>query len=213
MTKNINNRDGLKFFGRVSASVSHDIKNVLAIINEEAGLIQDLCRMAEKGMEISPERFMSVAGNILGQIRRGDEIVKCMNTFAHSVDHDVRMVDVAEVIKLLVKLSARLAGMKNAKLELGQCSNAEINIDVYGLEQLLFNLILTCLDNMGDSRELFLGCEKSGSDCLVTVTGAGESSKAITPEIEELAQAIDVRLSSDDNERTIKITMAGDPAV
>ena len=32
---------GLQFFGKVSASISHELKNVLAIINENAGLLED----------------------------------------------------------------------------------------------------------------------------------------------------------------------------
>ena len=33
--------EGLQFFGKMSASISHEIKNVLAIINENTGLIED----------------------------------------------------------------------------------------------------------------------------------------------------------------------------
>jgi hypothetical protein len=35
-------RQGLQFFGKISASVSHEIKNVLAVIGENAGLLEDL---------------------------------------------------------------------------------------------------------------------------------------------------------------------------
>jgi len=43
--------DSLRFFGKIVASISHEIKNVMAIINEKAGLIKDLTLMAEKGVE------------------------------------------------------------------------------------------------------------------------------------------------------------------
>ena len=39
---------GLRFFGMMTASVSHEIKNVLAIINENAGLMSDLTQMMMK---------------------------------------------------------------------------------------------------------------------------------------------------------------------
>ena len=207
MANNIENRSGLKFFGRVSASVSHDIKNVLAIINEEAGLIQDLCRMAEKGMEIQPERFMQVAGNILGQIRRGDEIVKSMNTFAHSVDQDVRLVDIAALLGLMVRLSARLAGMKSVNLTLGNCQDAEIKTDAYGLQHLLFNLILSCLDNMGTVRELSLYCNKTPDGSVVVLSGAERAKEALTEEIKELAAPLGAGLEADDTEHEIKVVL------
>ncbi len=41
--------DGLRFFGMINASISHEIKNVLAIISESAGLMEDLLLLAQKG--------------------------------------------------------------------------------------------------------------------------------------------------------------------
>ena len=40
----------LRYFGQVSASISHELKNVLAILNENAGLLQDYAAMAEQGI-------------------------------------------------------------------------------------------------------------------------------------------------------------------
>ena len=33
---------GLRFFGKINSSISHEMRNVLAIINENAGLMKDL---------------------------------------------------------------------------------------------------------------------------------------------------------------------------
>ena len=38
--------DNLAFFGKVNASISHELKNVMAIIAETAGLLGDLSEMA-----------------------------------------------------------------------------------------------------------------------------------------------------------------------
>ncbi len=45
---------GLQCFGSISASISHELKNALAIINENAGLLEDLSFMAEKGLPLDP---------------------------------------------------------------------------------------------------------------------------------------------------------------
>ncbi|MCJ7596564.1 MAG: sensor histidine kinase, partial [Desulfobacterales bacterium] len=74
---------GLQFFGKISASISHEIKNVMAIITESAGLMEDLTVLAEKGMPIDPQRLKTHAGKIMTQIRRADEIIKNMNRFSH----------------------------------------------------------------------------------------------------------------------------------
>ena len=84
---------GLQFFGKVSASISHEIKNVLAIMNENAGLLEDYTRMLENGKPINTERFKTLAGKVLKQIQRADGIVKRLNRFAHSVENFAISVD------------------------------------------------------------------------------------------------------------------------
>jgi len=104
--------EGVRFFGEISASISHEIKNVLAIVNENAGLLQDMVMMIEKGMPLSPERLSGLARSIVRQVNRGDRIIKDMNRFAHSADHPKETVDIGEVIHFISMLAARLIAMK-----------------------------------------------------------------------------------------------------
>ena len=57
-------KGGFQFFGKISASISHDIKNVLAVLNENAGLLEDLVLMAEKGASFNHERVKSLANSM-----------------------------------------------------------------------------------------------------------------------------------------------------
>jgi len=105
-------REGIRFFGEISASISHEIKNVLAIINENAGLLEDMVGMSQKGMPLSTERLVGLARSIVRQVARGDGIVKRMNRFAHSADNQTETVDVGELLHFLSNLTARLAAMR-----------------------------------------------------------------------------------------------------
>ena len=67
---------GLKFFGKMSATISHEINNALAIINENAGLMQDFTHMVDKGIPLDPKRLNTLAGKIIQQVRRAEGIVK-----------------------------------------------------------------------------------------------------------------------------------------
>ncbi len=107
--------EGIRFFGEMSASVSHEIKNVLAIVNENAGLLKDLVAMGERGMPPSLERLKILAEAIERQILRGDRIVKNMNRFAHSADHPQEAVDVCEVIRFVIDLTSRLISMRGVE--------------------------------------------------------------------------------------------------
>ena len=74
----------------MSASISHEIKNALAIINESAGLLEDFSLLAEKGRPIDPERLKLLAQSVLKQVQRADGLVKKMNRFAHSADDAIK---------------------------------------------------------------------------------------------------------------------------
>ncbi len=108
----------VQVFGKISAAVSHDLKNVLAIVNESAGLLDDLALRAAKGIEIPPERLSTTTARILKQVKRGDAVLKNLNRFAHSTDVPVAQVNVAEMLKLMVDLAARQAAMKEVTFTL-----------------------------------------------------------------------------------------------
>jgi C4-dicarboxylate-specific signal transduction histidine kinase len=134
---------GLQFFGKMSAVISHEINNSLAIINENAGLLQDFTLMADKGMPLDPERLNSLAGKVIQQVRRAERIVKNMNRFAHSVDESLKSVNLGDVVELIVTLSGRLASMRGVRVEPKPVENpVTITTNTFLLE----NLIWLCLD-------------------------------------------------------------------
>jgi signal transduction histidine kinase len=153
---------GLQFFGKMSASISHEMKNVLAIINENAGLLEDLTVMAEKGIPLDPQRFKTPASRIMKQIRRGDDIIKGMNRLAHSVDDPVRQVDLHDTLALTCALSNRFAAMRGVLLELEPPS---IPVPVVTNPFFLQNLLWLCLDfalgSAGAGKTVSLRAEKT----------------------------------------------------
>ena len=153
---------GIQFFGKMAASISHEIKNVLAIINENAGLLEDICLMAERGKPIDPARLKRLSGSVKDQIRRADHIMTVMNRFAHSVDEASVSIDVSEVVELLVSLSARFVAMRGVVLEVGKSAGAAITTFPF----VLLNLLWLCLDYamavVGPGKTIELLAEKTG---------------------------------------------------
>lgn len=107
---------GLQFFGKVSASIAHEIKNVLAIINENAGLLEDLTFAAQRGTAIDPDRLTRVCQQFNKQILRADHIIKNMSQFAHSVDRFDAQVDLHGLAVLVGNLAGRLAAMRKLSI-------------------------------------------------------------------------------------------------
>jgi len=109
---------GLRFFGQITASISHEIKNCLAIMNENAGLLQDLIIMGQRGTPLDPERINRIAGKINGQVQRADSVVKHLNRFAHSTDDLEKSMDLMEALSLTIALNRRLAVNRGVELNL-----------------------------------------------------------------------------------------------
>lgn len=109
-------KNGLQFYSKISASMSHDIKNALAIINENAGLLDDFALMSHQGVPINPERVKTLAAMITKQVGRANEIAKKMNQLAHSLDQPVAVVDLTKTLRLLTALTSRSPQMRNVTM-------------------------------------------------------------------------------------------------
>jgi len=159
---------GLRFFGQMSASISHEIKNVLAIINENAGLLKDYTLMAEKGLDLNPHQVGVKADKITAQVARADEIIKKMNLLAHSIDQDRQEVNPILILKLMMALSERMAAMKNIKLELSAASESMfITTALFFLENLISLCLEFALNVMDEGSVLKLECKKTERGALI----------------------------------------------
>ena len=146
---------GLQFFGRISASISHELKNVLAIVNENAGLLEDLTLMADRGQSIDPARLKIMAATVQKQIGRADEILKKMNRFAHSIDETAAEVDLNQTIELVKALTARFAAMRNVAVDLQlPASSPTISTAPFFLMNLLCLCLDFCMTASGDEKRV-----------------------------------------------------------
>jgi signal transduction histidine kinase len=106
----------LSFFGTISASVSHELNNVLSIINEYAGLLDDLVTADKKGIPFENEKIKKIALNISEQIKRQQEIIKLLNRFAHRVDTPIVQFVLNDLVYDIIRLSQRFASLKKVSL-------------------------------------------------------------------------------------------------
>jgi len=205
---------GLQFFGKMSASISHEIKNIMAIINENAGLLEDLTVMAEKGMPIDPERLKTQAGRIMKQIRRGDDIIKGMNRFAHSVDDPLRRADLNDTLGLMAALSGRFASMRGITLEL-EPPSSQVPMTTHPF--FLQNLIWLCLDfamgSTGTGKTVALRAEKIETGAKIRFSKLLDLAKAEPgsfPGERETAllQALDAALVMDRDRGELQLTFS-----
>ena len=204
---------GFQFFGKISASISHEIKNVLAIINENAGLLKDLVYMAEKGNEIDPQRLQRVSDLIAKQVQRADTIVKNMNVFAHSVDDTTKTINVNDVIDTVLALSTRFADMKGVSLE-NRLTPAEpvITTKPFLLENLIWLCLDFSMDMAGAKGTIFVESQKEEDKVIISYSGLntlGSQTEVLFPSEQEkaLLHALDGKINTDTVQQKIEIVL------
>ncbi len=148
---------GLRYFGSVSASVSHDIRNRLAVINEKAGLLEDMTTMMIEGRAIDLERMRTQARKVNEQVHLTNQIIRNLNAFAHTVDAPRKSVDVAELLTLVATLSARKAAAANTSID---TSGLRDGIQLTTMPFFLGTLIGRCLE---------IGLARVDEGCAITV--------------------------------------------
>lgn len=212
MSQSSTSLESLQFFGRVSASVSHEIKNVFAVINESAGLIEDFTLMAERGMPLQPERLKKAANSIQGQIQRGDTIIKNMNAFAHSIDEETREVDLVEVLTLTIALSTRMADMQQIRLTMGDCEPVVLSANPFGLIRLLHSSLAAVLPAVESGETLRVGVKPdSGGACFSLVVSGKAAPRLDGAPLASMAGAMGLSATISENNGVSELRIAVTP--
>jgi light-regulated signal transduction histidine kinase (bacteriophytochrome) len=197
-TNDFINTEGLKFFGKVNASISHELKNILAIISETAGFLNDLADLAKKGQNLKISMIEECSDSIAEDIQRGFTTIKQMNQFAHSVDTPVKEIDLLEILQLTIKLSGFLSFSNSV-----QISNIENNIQPvltcpFLLHNLLYQILIFTYESTGSSGDIHISLNSSNKDGVHLVF----SSPSIlnlkifpTPKIQKAAHILGVDFS------------------
>lgn len=204
---------GLQFFGKVSASISHELKNILAIINENAGLLEDLTFAAQRGKAIDPEKLNRTAQNFLKQINRADEILKNMNRFAHSIDQFSAEVNLRELVELVVDLTRRLAAMRKISLDMRMPQEPlTLTTNPFLLENLVWLCLQFAISATSAGQALILTPEKTEAGICLHIAGIDQLADTFPAQMpaghEQILAALGARLNPDIscNRLTLQLT-------
>jgi len=173
-------RRDLQFMGRMTAGMTHEINNVLAVIRESAGLAQDLATLGEAAEFAHRDRIVACLGQVQTQIDRGGRLTRALNRFAHSVDHDRGAASMEELIGLTVALNDRHARQHRVTLEYEPGSDAAtVETDLFLFVEALSRLIVRAVASLEGEGKVLLSCnpEDTGMPRAVRVTPQG----ALTP--------------------------------
>jgi C4-dicarboxylate-specific signal transduction histidine kinase len=164
----------LAFFGAVTASISHDLNNAIAIIEQTAGLLEDLVVGSEAGRPISNEQLQKIADRIAKQTKRGATIVRRLNAFAHTVDEDVKELELNALIQTVIALAHRLADRKQVALD-AELTAEPIHIrgSAFRVQQAVFLSIQRAVAATEEGATVMLSAGDQDSSAWILVEAGG----------------------------------------
>ena len=192
--------DSLAFFGKVNASISHELKNVMAIISETAGLLGDLSEMARGGAPVDPDMLTSSTDSIIEEIQRGFATIRQMNRFAHSVDTPVLSVDLMEILDLVRNLSGYLSFAGKTNLHAGEGSAFVATTCPFILQAIVYQAVVQTFQNAGPGAELDISVQsKNESTWQILFDGFSLKEFEVFPDdrIKRMAASIGVSICWD----------------
>ncbi len=192
--------DSLAFFGKVNASISHELKNVMAIISETAGLLGDLSEMAQGGKPIDPDMLASSTDSIIEEIQRGFTTIRQMNRFAHSVDTPVLSVDLMDILDLVRNLSEYLSFAGKTNLHTGEGAAPMALTCPFILQAIIYQAVVQTFQHAGPGAQLDISVQsKNESTWRILFDGFSLKDGEVFPDdrITRMAASIGVSISYD----------------
>ena len=170
----VQKNNDLIFFGQVNASISHELINILAIISETTGLLNDLMKMSAGGKEVAPESIMSCGNDIIGEIQRGFATINQMNRFSHSVDKAIDRIDLIKLIELIMALTGFLSFACRLRLQKPSENDSTLQTCPFRLQKLIYKTVVYAFKATGPEGEVLITVNReTDNSARIAFSGIG----------------------------------------
>lgn len=143
----------LSSIGRMAAGVAHEVNNPLAIINEKAGLLQDLIYNTED-FPIK-NKLLDISNSIIRSVDRARGITYRLLGFARRIDVQYEWIDVNKVLQDVASFLETEAKDKDVEIVYELNENLKkIKSDQGQLEQVFLNILNNALAALEDGGRI-----------------------------------------------------------
>jgi len=165
---------GAAFVAQVTAGTTHEIRNILAIVKESAGLIEDLLDAFNRRGSLDQDKLMRSLGRIDAQVARGAELLSNLNRFAHVLDHDQDPIDVTREIQQVASLCQfRARGGRHLIQVQPGSQNLTLVVDPLRFQMSLFAAVGCCLEQLPEGSTVSISGDQKDGRPTVEFTGQG----------------------------------------
>ncbi len=159
-------RRKLERLGTLAAGVSHDVKNVLAVV----GAISNLLEAEVEGNEGA----CALLTELNSAVEKGTVLTRRLLDAGFQEPREIRSADVAVVVADVCRMVERVLPPET-KIDLSlPPETALIQADVSEIEQIALNLVINARDAMRDGGTISVAVERTPSHVVLTVADNGE---------------------------------------
>jgi signal transduction histidine kinase len=151
--------------GRMAAGVAHEINNPLAIINEKAGLIQDLFAIKKQYQEDA--KLKSLIKSILASVQRCSKITRRLLSFARHMEVRIQPINLEEQVREVLGFLGKAAEYQNISINVKVLDQIPpFESDRGKLQQIFLNIINNAIAAMPDGGQLDITIKKDGENAV-----------------------------------------------
>lgn len=153
----------LSSIGRLAAGVAHEVNNPLAVINEKAGLMQDMLRL-ENNFE-RRDLFKTQLASITAAVKRCKDITQRMLGFARRMDVKIEKLDLNDMLRETLTFLEKEAHHRNVAIvqQLDE-KLPKILCDRGQLQQVFLNVLTNAIAAASDGGETIISTMRKGDD-------------------------------------------------
>jgi two-component system, NtrC family, sensor kinase len=167
----------LAALGELSAGLAHEINNPLAVIRQEAELLQELLPAAVLVNLPDGQDVQDSLGEIIRQVDRCKSITHNLLNYARKNDPVIQAMDVNAIVDDMVRLMEKEAMHRNISIIKDyQPDLPAVPVDAPQLRQVVLNLLNNAVQSISNKGEVRVKTLQSGPDSVeirIQDTGCG----------------------------------------
>ncbi|MFH1686296.1 MAG: ATP-binding protein [bacterium] len=170
---NVEYTNKMATLGRLAAGVAHEINNPLAIINEKAGLLQDIMGHVEDFPK--REKILGIIGSITDSVERCSRVTRRLLGFGRRMETVKEQIELRKLVEDVLEFQKTEASHRSINIEvLIDDDVTPIESDRGQLQQIFLNLVSNAYAAVPDHGRITVSARQlSPSEVAVSVADSG----------------------------------------